>query len=121
MKDVFRENCKVGELARSDGSFDVVLALGIGRTNGVGVDSLRDRYLLFGNPTVGVLAVECAARGGRIDAGKRIDGGDKPVRAEGQRDSGIEERAEGIGGGSALVTDALLGPAAVIDGVIRLH
>jgi hypothetical protein len=85
------------------------------------VNSLGNRDLLFWNPTVGIFSVEGAPRGSRIDTGERIDGSDEPIGAESKRDSGIEQRAEGISGGSALVTDAFLCLAAVVDGVIGLH
>ena len=70
---------------------------------------------------MGVLAVERAAGDGGVDAEDGVERRDSPVGAEGEARVGVEERAEGVGGLDPYRPDAALDPAAVIDGVVRLH
>src|SRR5205807_1902386 len=74
-----------------------------------------------GKPTARMLAVESGARHRRVDAEQRIERGYRPVRAEGERRSGVEHRPPGIAGAGALLADALFGPAPVVDGMVGLH
>src|SRR6185295_12480929 len=55
------------------------------------------------------------------DAGDRRQRRDVPVGAERETCSGVEKRAERIGRAAPFGADSLLGPAAVVDRVIRLH
>src|SRR2546425_35060 len=68
-----------------------------------------------------MLAVESGARHRRVDAQQRIERRHRPVRAEGERRSGIEHRPPGVAGASALLADAFFGPPPVIDGMVGLH
>src|SRR3546814_1139195 len=66
-------------------------------------------------------AVEGATRDRGVDAHQRFHRCHEPVRAEGQHRAGVEQRAERIGTFRPSGADPLLGPAAVVDGVVGLH
>src|SRR3546814_1302534 len=66
-------------------------------------------------------AVEGATRDRGVDPHQRFHRRHEPVRAEGQHRAGVKQRAKRIGTFRPSGADALLGPAAVIDGVVGLH
>src|SRR5437899_2175705 len=56
-EDVPVQDDEVGELAGGDRALLLLLELGVGRAEGVGLDRLRERDLLLRNPAVRVFAV----------------------------------------------------------------
>ena len=101
--------------------FSFVLKFGVGGAHGVGLDRLCHRELLFGKPAVGILAIERRARHGRVEPEHRIQRRDIPIGAERQAHAVIEKRAKRVGAAGAVMSDAALGPASVVDRVIGLH
>ena len=120
-RDVAESTTMSASLPGSMVPFCLLLEAGVGRAPGVGADGFLDGDLLLRHPAAGVLAVERAARDGGVDAQQRLQRRDVPVRAEGQHGAGVEQGAEGVGALGALRADALLRPAAVVDGVVGLH
>ena len=53
--------------------------------------------------------------------GERVERRDRPVGAERELRPGVEQRAVGVRTRAPLRADAPLGPAAVVDDVVRLH
>src|SRR3989442_15521490 len=87
----------------------------------VGPKRLPDRDLLLGHPAVRVLAVEGAAGPPGTNAQDGSERRDGPVRPEAELRSGVEQRAERVGGLDADRSNAPLDPAAVVDRVVGLH
>ena len=56
-----------------------------------------------------------------VDAHERLQWSYRPVGAERQRGSGVEQRAEIVRIVNALGAQALLRPAAIVDSMIGLH
>src|SRR5207248_9879818 len=76
---------------------------------------------LFRDPAIGILTVERATRHRRVHTEHGIERRDRPVGAESQGGAGGEQRAERVGRPDPHGPDALLYPAAVVDGAAGLH
>src|SRR5213592_1010760 len=68
-----------------------------------------------------MFAVEGAPRDRRVHPRDGIERCDGPVRAEREPGPRVEQRAKGVGRLDADGADALLHPATVINGMVRLH
>src|ERR1700674_3362565 len=111
----------VGQFPGSNRTFFFLLKFGIGRTHGVGLNRFFNSQLLLGKPSIRILAIERRARCGRIQREHGVERRDIPIRAQSEADAVVEECAESISATGAVVPDAALSPAAVVDGVIGLH
>src|SRR6185437_11851054 len=101
-----------------DRAFVHFLKLSEGGTHGVSFNRFLHGKLLLRKPAMGVFAVERGASHCGIEAEHRIKRSDIPVSAEGKADAVVHESAKGVGPAGAVVADALLGPAPIIDGVV---
>src|SRR5260370_2261437 len=115
------KNYDVRQFSRRDRSLFLFAEFRKSRAHGVGLDSFLQRELLLGEPAVGVFAVERCSRNGGVEAEHGIHGRDRPIASEGEANAVVEKRSKGVGCLSTLMADAFFLPAAVVDGMVRLH
>src|SRR2546423_734821 len=111
----------VRELAGSERALFHFVESGVSRADSVGSQSLVEADLLLGDPTARMLLVEGSPRHRGVDSLESSRRRYRPVAAEREKGVSVLERAECVGGLHSLLANDLLGPAAVIDRMIRLH
>src|SRR5690242_6231441 len=84
-ENIVGENDQVGQLAGLNRSFDFFFEAGVCRTYRVSPDGFDYSNLLLWNPTIRMLAIECPAGDGGVDAHDRRHWRDIPIRPEGER------------------------------------
>src|SRR5438105_8218410 len=111
----------VRELPRSERSFLLFLEGGVSGAGSVGSQRILDAYLLRGNPAVGVFVVESPPRDRRVNPLERSRRRHRPVATKRETGVRVLERTKCVRRLRSLRTDDFLGPAPVVDRVIRLH
>src|SRR5712692_5173183 len=79
---VVTQQYHVRQLPRSDRTFFVLLKFRIGRTHRVGLDRFFYGQLLFGKPSIRILAIEGGAGCGRVQREHGIQRRDTPIGAQ---------------------------------------
>jgi hypothetical protein len=87
----------------------------------VGAQRLFHRDLLRRHPAAGIVPVQRAPCRCGVDPLEGCRRGDVPVAAEGDAGAAVEQAAERVGRAAAFLADDPVGPASVVDGVVRLH
>jgi hypothetical protein len=98
----------------------LIVEAGEGGSGRVGADGFLHGDLLVGDRALGVPVGERPPCDGGVDAFQGCGRRHEPVAPEREHGPGNQQRAEHVGGPDA-VTAVRLCPAAVVDGVIRLH
>ena len=120
-EDVVAQHDQIREPAARQRSLFALLKLGERRSPRIGRDGLVNRQLLFGYPAAGILPIEGRARDRSVESQHRIERRDIPVGSEGQPHSFVEQSLERVRRLDALGPNPLLRPAAIVNGVVRLH
>src|SRR5512143_519957 len=107
------EHDEVGELARGEAPLLVFLEGGPRGAGGVRPKGFLHTDALPAEPARRILPVDRSAGHGGVNPGNRGQRSDVPVGPEGELRLRVEERAKRIARPAAVLTDPLLGPAAV--------
>ncbi len=118
-EEVAVEDDEIGEEAGLEAADAGFAEFGEGGGLGVGVDGLPDGEALFGVEGLGAGFV--LAGDGGIEASEGIDGFDRVVGAEGERDAVVEHGAPGVRVFGAFAAQAGFGPGHVSEEVGGLH
>src|ERR1700730_9692789 len=119
-EDVLAEQNHVRKLARGDRAFLSFLEFRVCGAQGVRLDGFWHCELLLGKPAIGILAVQSRASHGRINRQHRVKGSNLPIATERQAHAMVQKGAKRISTAGAVMADALLSPASIVDGVIGL-
>src|SRR5438552_13323275 len=106
LQDVVAQDNQIGQLAGGDGTFLFLLEFRVGGAHGVGLDGLGDGEFLFGEPAIGIFAVERGAGDGGVDPEHGIERRDIPVGTKRKVDMVVQESAESVSAAGTIVANA---------------
>src|SRR5262249_17495934 len=121
VENVARQHDAVAEETRGQRAALLLLETGVGAAPRVSSQRLLDGDFLLREPALWMFAVQRAPIHGGVDTEDWAQWRHRPVGAKGEDRAGVEQRAISIRRGAALRSNAALGPATVIDDVVRLH